>query len=335
MSATHAGTAGSEENEDAENEAAKLSDKADVEPQQKKTKQSSLYRRVTTALCLGAIWVTAALTGSYPLTLVLGLTQLIAVREYFGMVSLKGQAGATTICSACCLIFPLVAQYAPYRMSLMLPMAATTICVYLVLRSSLLKQTLFTFSTAIFGLFYLAYLPSFWVRLRGIDFASGLPFQALWPSVLGGPQHLTMGLAMFVGTVLCIIMADVGGYVVGKNFGRIQLTKVSPNKTVEGALGGAAGCVSMALLLAWSMHWPFWYLTGTAFGLIVFLASLFGDLTQSVMKRDAGVKDSGNILPGHGGILDRFDSYIFTAPLAYYFMQFLIIPLMGLGPWYK
>jgi phosphatidate cytidylyltransferase len=69
------------------------------------------------------------------------------------------------------------------------------------------------------------------------------------------------------------------------------------------------------------MKWPLWPFTGAAYGIILAIIALVGDLTASMMKRDAGMKDSGNLLPGHGGLLDRIDSYMFTAPAAFFFCQ--------------
>jgi phosphatidate cytidylyltransferase len=67
------------------------------------------------------------------------------------------------------------------------------------------------------------------------------------------------------------------------------------------------------------MQWPYWQILGVMYGLIIGFIGLVGDLTASMMKRDAGFKDTGNILPGHGGLLDRIDSYMLTAPIAYFF----------------
>lgn len=120
----------------------------------------------------------------------------------------------------------------------------------------------------------------------------------------------------------------------GKAFGRTKLSAVSPaagyaspNKTIEGLLGGLTAASIAATLGARALRWPLWWATGPAYGAMLCLVGLVGDLTASVFKRDAGFKDSGNLLPGHGGYLDRVDSYIFTAPPAYLFVA-LGLPLV-------
>lgn len=126
------------------------------------------------------------------------------------------------------------------------------------------------------------------------------------------------GLYYLILAVTICIATDVGAYLVGKTLGKHKLTpKISPNKTVEGAVGG------ILLALAAALAYACWLeKTGISvrFGALVFHAVLgsvlgqLGDLSMSVVKRICGVKDFGKLLPGHGGILDRFDSQLFTLP---------------------
>ena len=110
----------------------------------------------------------------------------------------------------------------------------------------------------------------------------------------------------------------------GRLVGRTRLSNISPKKTVEGAIFGILGSIAVGVSGAALLQWPLWLITGISWGLLIGGASLLGDLTESMMKRDAGVKDSGQLIPGHGGILDRADSYVFTAPLVFYFVTMLL-----------
>ncbi len=128
------------------------------------------------------------------------------------------------------------------------------------------------------------------------------------------------GLVLFL--LLLTELNDVAQYCWGKLLGRHKISPtVSPSKTVEGFVGGVATTVPLAALLApWLT--PFSVFDALLTGALIAVAGFFGDLSLSALKRDLGIKDSGNLLPGHGGILDRVDSLTYTAPLFFHFTRY-------------
>jgi phosphatidate cytidylyltransferase len=221
----------------------------------------------------------------------------------------------------------IISNLSPTLADAVFPVAGTFICFYLLFQPKF--ATIADISASIMGLFYGGYLPSYWVRLRslGQPEANDIPLESFAPVSWISPEMLTNGLTSTFLAFSCIWAADIGAYTFGKCFGRTRLSDISPKKTVEGAVFGVTGSIVVAVVGSWSLSWPGWPLTGAALGLLIGIASLLGDLTESMMKRDAGVKDSGQLIPGHGGILDRADSYVFTAPLVYYFVT-LVLPLL-------
>jgi len=117
----------------------------------------------------------------------------------------------------------------------------------------------------------------------------------------------------------CVWISDSAAYYAGTAFGRRKLARaISPNKTVVGSVAGILGAVVTALLFRWFslVNWPFLFVVLSGLFLSVFAQA--GDLAESMVKRDAGAKDSGTLIPGHGGVLDRIDALLFTVPLFYY-----------------
>jgi phosphatidate cytidylyltransferase len=150
--------------------------------------------------------------------------------------------------------------------------------------------------------------------LSHLAFLLVLPAEA-WPGVSG------QGLALFL--IVLTQLNDIAQYCWGKLLGQRRITpRVSPNKTVAGFVGGLLTTVVIAALLApWLT--PFNGRDALLAGGLIAVAGFFGDLSISALKRDLGIKDSGTLLPGHGGILDRVDSLTYTAPLFFHFTRYL------------
>jgi phosphatidate cytidylyltransferase len=133
----------------------------------------------------------------------------------------------------------------------------------------------------------------------------------------GNPIAGSAGLVLYL--VFLTEINDIAQYIWGKSVGRHPATPtVSPNKTWEGLIGGIVTTTSLAIAIAPFLT-PFDWIHALGVGLIIGCAGFIGDVTISALKRDLGVKDSGNIIPGHGGILDRIDSLTYTAPLFFHF----------------
>jgi phosphatidate cytidylyltransferase len=157
---------------------------------------------------------------------------------------------------------------------------------------------------------------------------SVLVFGALYIGFTMG--HLLLTRALPEGTFLIFFVVlvtwagDTGAYYVGISMGRTRLApKISPQKTVEGLLGGCVLAVLMALLARLWFLPSFSFTDAVVMGITLTLAGLVGDLSESMFKRSAGVKDSGGLIPGHGGMLDRLDSLLLTAPTYYYYVTLM------------
>lgn len=285
------------------------------------------WSRVISGIVAIVLALGMTVLGGWYFTLVFCVIVYLGQLEYFQLARAKGIAPAakTTLVVSQALL--LVSTVSPALAEAIFPVAGTFICFYLLFQPKL--ATIADISTSILGLFYAGYLPSYWVRLRELGQAevSNLPLDGYWIESWTDVSHLPVGLTYTLLAFCCIWAADIGAYTFGKFFGRTRLSDISPKKTVEGAVFGVAASIGVAIAGSWCLNWAGWPITGAALGLLIGIASLLGDLTESMMKRDAGVKDSGQLIPGHGGILDRADSYVFTAPLVYYFVT-LVLPLI-------
>jgi phosphatidate cytidylyltransferase len=269
-----------------------------------------------------AIALLMILLGGWYFTIGFGVIVYLGQLEVFGLARAKGINPAVKTTLIVSQILLIAAHLSPPLAEAILALAGTCICFYLLFQPKF--ATIADVAASILGLFYGGYLPSYWIRLRDIGSeVSNLPLGGFWPETWRLDQ-LPQGLCVTCLAFACIWAADIGAYAFGRALGRTPLTDISPKKTVEGALFGIAASLIIGVSGAGWLQWPLWWLTGLTFGVMIGISSLLGDLTESLMKRDAGVKDSGQLIPGHGGILDRTDSYVFTAPLVYYFVTLLL-----------
>lgn len=164
-------------------------------------------------------------------------------------------------------------------------------------------------------------------RQKRIPRAAVCPFAFLIPVLYSATYQLSLlpqGRAMLCAVVLTCTVNDIAAYFIGRRFGRHRLSPhVSPHKTVEGALGGLCCAVGGGLLLLWIacliFGWRANFPLAAALFACIALTGQLGDLATSSLKRILGLKDFGRLFPGHGGILDRFDSQLFAAPAAVLF----------------
>ncbi|KAJ3693993.1 hypothetical protein LUZ60_009473 [Juncus effusus] len=305
------------------------------DPQQNKKQKSQLKNRVVFGLGIGFCAGGIVMTGGWVFAAAMAVVVLAGSREFFELVRSRGIANGmppppryvSRVCSVICALMPLLTLYYGH-MDVSVTFAAFVIAIGVMVQRG--NPRFAHLTSALFGLFYCGYLPSFWVKLRCALSAPALNtgIGNYWPVLIGGRAHWTVGLVATLISISSIIAADTFAFIGGRAFGKTPLINISPKKTLEGAFAGLLGCVAITVLLSKLFCWPNSLFSAIAFGVLNFVGSIFGDLVESLIKRDAGVKDSGSLIPGHGGILDRVDSYVFTGALCYSFVK-VALPLCG------
>ena len=231
------------------------------------------------------------------------LTVLLAQWEFLGLFIEKRHLSQHALVGFPGAVLLLIAMQWPTVLSFSLALSiilAGLLCYQITLAPS--ESRHLSMFILLFGILYIGYTLGHFLRLRN--------------------QHDGTLLVLFV--LLVTWAGDTAAYYVGKTWGSRPLaSRLSPNKTIEGFLGGLV----VAPLIAWIGH--LWFLPAVTpvdcliLGLLFTVLGLLGDLSESALKRHAGVKDSGSLIPGHGGVLDRVDSLLLNAPLFYYYMKFV------------
>ncbi len=171
-----------------------------------------------------------------------------------------------------------------------------------------LRSSITSTAATIFGVVYVALLSGYLIEIHRIEHA--IPYLA----------------AKLIGLFFLIIFAgDTGAYYTGRSIGRHKLApRISPGKTIEGAVGGLVANVLVALVAHYTFFPELKIAYAIPLALVMGVLGQIGDLCESMFKRGAEAKDAGQIIPGHGGVLDRLDSLVFNAPVLYYFYVFFL-----------
>ena len=266
--------------------------------------------RVITGVIISIIALLAIVLGSISLYVMLGIIIILCSKEFVKILNHKGFYPSFTIMLFADIVFLTLTFFRRFDL---VPSMLT-----LVIMASFLsvlfrgrQPYIVNVATTILGALYCAWLPCHILLIRQIGLTRVGAFQI----------SLSEGLWLLMFVFVAVALTDIGAYYFGVNFGKRKLAEViSPKKTVEGAIGGGLCAIAVSALAVF--YTDLTLCQALIGGLIVTLSAQLGDLSESLIKRDAGVKDSSNILPGHGGMLDRFDGYIFAIPVAYYYFMY-------------
>ena len=277
---------------------------------------SKSVTRLITGVIIGLMALAAIMAGGlYLVALVLAIV-ILASKEYVTILEHKGFRPSFKIIIISSLIFAGMAYFNRFDLVALV----FTVCSILAFMSVLFKGKqpyIANVATTILGFVYCGWFPLHLLFLR--DLGS----QPVYNGFL--KQNITMAGASYALLLFfAVILTDSFCYYVGCKFGKHKLSKViSPNKTIEGSIGGTIMCLIFCFVFGLTIQIPWYHCI--IIGILIAAFAQIGDLCESMIKRDAGVKDSSNILPGHGGFLDRTDSYVLTIPVVHYYLYFFVV----------
>jgi phosphatidate cytidylyltransferase len=271
----------------------------------------SLPLRVASGLLFVPLLIALAWAGGLPFLVFACVQVVLGAREFYAMMRGKGLVPRARLGLACALALQWIAYRPQASQADFLLTGALLLGLALALRRADRPGQVESLGVTALGVLYVGWLSSHLVLLRELPWLAGLDYERGASFVL---------LAFFV-TWSC----DTGAYAVGRVWGRIRpWRRISPHKSIEGAVGGFA-CAAAAAFVARAWFAPYLRVVdAAALGVLVGVFAQVGDFVESLLKRDTRHADSSALIPGHGGVLDRFDSLYFAAPIVYYYLKIVV-----------
>jgi phosphatidate cytidylyltransferase len=295
-------------------------------PESEKQGMSELARRGISAAILVPLVLYVIAVGGLPyLAIVMGFI-LLAQREFYGLIEDKGAQPHVGLGLGAAAAVTLLAYFGGENLAMLLMTVLLLALMVAQLRKAQIHEALSSISGTFFGVFYVGWLLSHAIVLRRFYDAAVSRYSV--EEVLAAGYVPDSGAFFMIFTLVVVVLCDTGAYFAGRQYGRRKLApKVSPGKTVEGAVGGLlAGILGgLATKGIFDFFWPdlsasFSWEQVVPFAIVLSIVGIVGDLVESLLKRDAAVKDAGSLLPGMGGILDRVDAPILAIPVMYYML---------------
>jgi len=255
---------------------------------------------------------------------------LLGQREFYRLIEDKGANPIAAYGMAAGAALPVVAYFGnEYYATLILIATLLAVMVRAVGRAQI-TEALVSVSGTFFGVCYVGWLLSHAIVLRNFDHAAGARYGSDAVAALGiVPES---GIFFMLFALTAVVLCDAGAYFAGRAWGKRKLApRISPAKTVEGAVGGVLAGTAGGLItkLIFDFFWPdlsraLPWAAAAVMAAVVAVAGIVGDLVESLLKRDAQAKDTGRLLPGMGGVLDRIDSPLLGIPIMYYMLLFAV-----------
>lgn len=277
---------------------------------------SNLTQRILTAIIGVPLLLLVFYFGSYYFLAFILLIVGFGSYEFFRLVDNKNLDSKKVIGIVFCIILP-IGAYFGYLYFIFLFTLVSIFTLFINLQKQDLSNTLIGAGTKFLGIVYIGWFLSHAILIRNIN-------ESIFPYIDNANiKNNDIGFFWIVFVVACTFLNDSAAYFFGKYKGKIKLVpRLSPGKTVEGTVCGIFMALLCGIIINLIFSSPISYIWAMLLGFVVGVVAVLGDLIESMFKRSVSIKDSGGLLPGHGGVLDRFDSLILVFPVMYYLILF-------------